>query len=121
MSAKVQSARVPYTVSYRTSDGELKSIRRVPPPKLHEFQTEDMVTITRKRGDDWDADQEVKVVGISNRQPNTLMVERKDGRHTFLTYTDVRGRPKNAADETLKEDFQERQRDPLGSDYLLWP
>ncbi|NBX17761.1 MAG: hypothetical protein EBR09_10380 [Proteobacteria bacterium] len=121
MSAKVQTGRVPYTVSYRTSDGELKTIRRVPPPVMHEFKNEDTVTITRKRGDDWDAGQEVKVIGINSRQPNTLMVEGNNGKHTFLTYTDVRGVPKNAADQAITEDFQERQSDPLGSDYLLWP
>lgn len=121
MAVKVDASRAPYVVSYRTSDGELKTVRRVPPAKLHDFQTDDVVTISRKRGDDWDVDQDVKVVGVNKRQPNTLMVEGKDGKHTFLTYSDVRGKPKNQADQALQEDFEERKRDPIGSDYLLWP
>lgn len=121
MSAKIEFNRVPYTTSYRSIDGEMKTIRRIPPAKLHDFETDDVVTITRKRGDDWDTEQEVKVVGINSRQPNTLMVEGENGKHTFLTYTDVRGMPKNAGDEAMLADQQERQRDPLGSDYLLWP
>lgn len=121
MSVKVITSRAPYVVSYRGSDGEMKTIRRVPPAKLHDFQTDDMVTISKKRSDNWESDQEVKVVGISNRQPNTLMVEGPDGKHTFLAYTDVRGKAKNQADAALQEEFKERERDPLGSDYLLWP
>lgn len=121
MSAKVEASRAPYVVSYRGADGELKTIRRVPPAKLHNFQTDDVVTISRKRGDDWDVDQEVKIVGVSRRQPNTLMVEAENGRHTFLTYTDVRGKPRNESDQALVDEFKERQRDPIGSDYLLWP
>ncbi|MFZ9521047.1 MAG: hypothetical protein ACO3A4_11285 [Silvanigrellaceae bacterium] len=121
MPADVKASRAPYVVSYRSNDGELKSIRRVPPPKLHNFQTDDVVTISRKRGDDWDVDNEVKVTGINKRQPNTLRVENADGKHTFLTYSDLRGKAKNQADAELQEEFNERQRDPIGSDYLLWP
>jgi hypothetical protein len=121
MAGKIEFSRAPYVVSYRSGDGEVKTIRRVPPPKLHEFQTDDVVTITRKRGDDWDVEQDVRVAGIAQRQPNTLMVEGKDGKHTFLTYSDVRAEPKNLSDLAMREDFLEKQRDPIGSDYLLWP
>lgn len=121
MSGRVETSRVPYVVSYRSSDGELKSIRRVPPQKLHDFETDDVVTISHKRSDNWNSDDEVRVVGINQRQPNTLMVEGPDGRHTFLSYTDVRGKNKNLGDEAMREELKERQRDPIGSDYLLWP
>ncbi|NBW82867.1 hypothetical protein EBR21_14045 [bacterium] len=121
MPTKVDVSRAPYVVSYRDNDGELKTIRRVPPAKLHKFETDDVVTISRKRGDDWNTDSEVKVIGVNKRQPNTLMVENAEGRHTFLTYTDVRGKARNQADAELQEDFNEKQRDPIGSDYLLWP
>jgi len=121
MAEKVEFTRTPYNVSYRTSDGELKKIRRVPPAKLHDLEPEDVVTISQKRSDNWDSGQEVRVVGVNKRQPNTLWVEGADGRRTFLTYSDVRSKPKSAGEAAFAEDISERQRDPIGSDYLLWP
>lgn len=121
MPESVSLKRTPYTVRYRTDEGEMKSIRRVPPPKLHNFVPEDVVTISKKRSDNWDSDEQVKVVGVSARQPNTLWVEKEDGRRTFLPYSDVRGVARSEADVEFAEDIRERRSDPLGSDYLLWP
>ena len=121
MVQSVSTSRTPYNVRYRTSDGEVKTIRRVPPSRLHDMVPDDMVTISQKRSDNWTEGSEVKVVGVSARQPNTLWVEDSDGNRTFLPYTDVRGQPKSAADRELAEEIRERKKDPIGSDYLLWP
>lgn len=121
MVSRTESARSPYYVRYRTAEGELKSIRRVPPAKLHDMVPDDVVTISRKRSDNWENGEEVKILGINPKQPNTLMVEREDGKTTFLAYTDVKSKPKSAADIEYAEELRERASDPIGSDYLLWP
>jgi hypothetical protein len=113
--------RSPYYVRYRDADGELKSIRRVPPAKLHDMMPDDVVTISRRRSDNWDDGEEVKVVGINPRQPNTLMVEKEDGKKTFLAYSDVKTKPRSASEVAYAEELKERASDPIGSDYLLWP
>jgi hypothetical protein len=116
--ADVKFDRTPYTVSYM-KDGERRTIRRVPPPKLHDLAPADKVVISRKKGDDWDAGDEVTVKSIGRRQPNTLQVE-KDGKTTFLPYFDVLFREREGAD-IIAEDGMKIARDPLGSKYLLWP
>jgi len=121
MVQSVSVNRTPYNVRYRTSDGEVKIIRRVPPSKLHDMMPDDMVTISHKRSDNWDSGEEVKVVGVNSKQPNTLWVEKSDGRRTFLSYSDVKGQSKGESDIQFAEEIRERKQDPIGSDYLLWP
>ncbi|MEY2988772.1 MAG: hypothetical protein RJB13_2293 [Pseudomonadota bacterium] len=113
--------RSPYYVRYRDMDGELKSIRRVPPAKLHDMMPDDVVTISRKRSDNWEDGEEVKVIGINPKQPNTLMVEKENGTRTFLAYSDLKTKPRTEADIAYAEELRERANDPIGSDYLLWP
>ncbi len=91
-------------------------IRRRPPPQLHRIRVEDEVSITRKKNDDWDKGDEVVVTGISKRQPNTLLVEKGDGTHTFLSYRDVQLESRPGGEESF-----ESEQDPIGSRYLLWP
>lgn len=116
---KVRFDRTPYTVRY-TKDGQTHKIRRVPPPKLHPVDAGDTVTITRKKGDDWDAGDKVRVKAVSPRQPNTLMVERPDGLTTFLPYFDVafKGRPEP---EISEDEPSAGGSGSIGSRYLLWP
>lgn len=121
MLKSASTTRSPYYVRYRDSDGELKSIRRVPPAKLHDMMPDDVVTISKKRSDNWENGEEVKIVGINPKQPNTVMVEKENGTRTFLSYTDVKTKPKTAADVEYAEELKERANDPIGSDYLLWP
>ena len=121
MVQSVSANRTPYNVRYRTSDGEVKIIRRVPPSKLHDMMPDDMVTISQKRSDNWDSGEEVQVVGVNSKQPNTLWVEKSDGRRTFLSYSDVKGQMKGESEIQFAEEIRERKKDPIGSDYLLWP
>jgi hypothetical protein len=111
--------RKPYNVSY-TKDGVRQTIRRVPPPKLHDLLPEDKVTIRRTKGDDWEEGDEVTVRGVGRRQPNTLQVEGQNGKKTFLPYFDVAFKDR-AGEDVIMEDELKISRDPLGSKYLLWP
>lgn len=121
MAQSLSVHRAPYNVRYRTPDGEVKAIRRVPPPRLHDLVPDDVVTISQKRSDNWEAGEDVTVVGVNERHPNTLWVEDSDGKRTFLSYSDVKGQPKSRGDQEYVEEIRERKRDPIGSDYLLWP
>lgn len=117
--AEVKFDRTPYKVQYY-KDGKKHTIRRIPPPKLHDMLPEDVVTISRKKNDDWDEDMTVKIKDIQRRQPNTLTIENDDGKYTFIDYTDVRfdGRP---SEEFFSSEGAARAADPIGSKYLLWP
>jgi len=117
--AEVKFDRTPYTVSYM-QDGVQHKIRRTPPPKLHGLQTEDKVTISRRKGEEWAEGDEVKIKGISARQPNTLQVE-KNGKVTFLPYFDVQFKERPGAPDVIAQDGFKVAADPLGSKYLLWP
>lgn len=114
-------SRRPYKVEYY-KDGKKHVINRRPPPKIHDMLPEDIVTITKKRNQDWDEGKEVEIERISERQPNTLLVKDYDNKHTFLSYSDVffEGREDNSED-ILASDNKVKRRDPIGSDYLLWP
>jgi hypothetical protein len=116
--SEVKWDRKPYTITYQ-KDGKTHTQRRIPPPKLHEIEVGDKVTLTRRKGEDWDDGDEVKIKHISGRQPNTLQVER-DGKVTFVPYFDMnfKGRP---GASIVDEDEKAIARDPLGSRYLLWP
>ena len=106
--------RTPYTVEYH-KDGEKQTIRRVPPAKLHDLEEGDDVTITRKKGDDWDAGDKVEIKAINPRQPNTLTVKKLDEEYTFLPY-DYTELKQKSANHYIREG-----NDPIGSEYLLWP
>lgn len=114
-----QGSRKPYTVVYYDDNGERQVIRRVPPPRLHPLLPQDEVRITRKRNDDWDEDDVVKVSATTERQPNTLRVEQKNGKHTFLSHHDVEFVSRNGG--TDLEAIAQEAGDPIGSRYLLWP
>jgi hypothetical protein len=112
--------RRPYKVEYY-KDGQKHVISRRPPPKLHPILPEDVVTIRRKRNDDWQEGDEVEVKAISSRQPNTLQVKNENGRTTFLPFFDVEFEGRDEGTDVVANDTRARRRDPIGSDYLLWP
>jgi hypothetical protein len=116
--SEVKWERIPYNVTIE-KDGVKKIQRRIPPPKLHPMEAGDTVTIRRKKGDDWDSGDTVRVKGISKRQPNTIQVE-SNGKTTFLPYFDLEFQGRQS-DSVVDEDERALSRDPLGSRYLLWP
>ena len=114
--SEVKFDRTPYKVEY-FQDGKRKSIRRVPPPLLHDIDIKDKVTLTRKKNDDWDVGDTVEVVGITSRQPNTLRVQKSDGTYTFLSYDDVYSKKSVQRAQEPKDS----QGKTIDTDYLLWP
>ena len=123
----IQFTREPYTVKYVDLAGEVKSIRRVPPPKMHEALPQDVVEITSKKNDDFRAGDKVEVVGIKARQPNVLQVRNDSGQTTFLDYFDMRLDEMKvspydgdkAPSNIPKEWYQDRP--TTDSRYLIWP
>lgn len=123
----IQFTREPYTVKYVDLSGAVKSIRRIPPPKLHEALPKDSVEITSKKNDDFRPGDTVEVVGITTRQPNVLQVKNGNGQTTFLDYFDMRldematnSYDGNAAQSNFpKEWYQDRP--TTDNRYLIWP
>lgn len=116
MADEIKFDRKPYTITYRDLNGDVKKIRRVPPPKLHDALPTDVVTLNQKRSDDFDAGDSVEVKHINPRHPNVLQVQNDEGLTTFVNYFDV----------TMKEEVAPREgvdpRDrPINNRYLLWP
>lgn len=107
--------RKPYTVRYQ-KDGEWQSIRRRPPPKLHQMLPGDKVELTRSKNADFQQGDEFSVESISPRQPNTLKLKDSEGVTTFVDYFDLRLEQMVAQREGL--DPREL---PKSQKYLLWP
>lgn len=112
----IKFSRKPYTVTYRDLQGETKTIRRVPPPKLHDVLPTDVVRLTHKKNDDFKAGEEFEVTSIAERQPNVLQIESSDGTRTFVDYYDVQMERKVA----IRDGVDPRD-EPVNNRYLLWP
>ncbi|SMF38037.1 hypothetical protein [Pseudobacteriovorax antillogorgiicola] len=111
----IQFNRKPYKVTYY-KDGERKTIRRVPPPKLHDMLPKDKVSLTRGKNDDFETGDEFTVKHINQRHPNVLQVTNDDGRSTFIDYYDLKLEQKIAKRNGVDPlDFPENNR------YLRWP
>lgn len=111
----VRFSRVPYTVTY-FKDGEKHTIRRQPPPKLHDILPQDEVRLTRSKNNDFQEGDEMTVKGINPRQPNVLQLVNEDGLSTFVDYYDAHLEnmvaPRNGVEVI---DL------PVNNKYLLWP
>lgn len=112
----VRFPRTPYTVTYRDQHGDMQKIRRVPPPKLHDALPTDIVTLTHKKNDDFEAGDKLEVANISPRQPNVLQLRNGDGQTTFVDFYDV----KLEEEVAIREGVDPRDR-PVNNKYLLWP
>lgn len=121
----VRFNRDPYTVTYY-KDGEKQTIRRRPPPKLHEALPQDTVVLTRGKNDDWREGEKFKVKNISNRQPNTLQLVNEEGMSTFVDHYDMQVLTKpidRVRDGRISKEEAKAQGIDLNIDnrYLLWP
>ena len=115
-SSKIAFSRKPYTVRYTDLDGNQKSIRRVPPPKLHNMFPTDVVTLNTKKNDDWDKGDSYKVKAINQKQPNTIQVEKEDGDYTFISFYDL------SLEERIGNGrFDDPRDNPINNQYLVWP
>ena len=111
----VRFNRTPYTVTYY-QDGEKKTIRRIPPPKLHEAVPDDTVKLTRGKNADFKAGDEFTVKSINPRQPNVLQLTNSDGVSTFADYYDTTLEEMRGARDGIEPiDL------PINNKYLLWP
>lgn len=108
--------RKPYFVVYKDlHTGELKRIKRRPPPKNHAALPTDMVELTTKRGTNWEKGEEFEVKHIGYRTPNTLQLKDDEGNTTFVSSFEVK-LTKEVAYRGPKTAKQKR----MGA-YLTWP
>ncbi len=110
--------REPYTVTYY-KDGEKQTIRRRPPPKLHEALPDDTVTLTRGRNDDFKEGESFTVKTIQQRSPNVLQLVNEEGLTTFVDYRDIKLDLDPA--ERLPPGVKSKLDLPINNKYLLWP
>lgn len=115
----VRFNRQPYKVTY-FKDGVKQTIRRIPPPKLHNIMPKDQVILKTRKNADYQEGDEFTVKGVSPRQPNTLHLQNEDGKSTFVSYRDLE----------VTESFHFTDDDgnqvpveeaPGANRYLLWP
>lgn len=121
----VRFSREPYTVTYY-KDGEKQTIRRRPPPKLHDALPEDTVVLTRGKNDDFREGDELKVKSIKQRSPNVLQLVNEEGMSTFVDYYDAKllTKPIDRVREgrVTKEEAKAQGIDlSIDNQYLLWP
>ena len=114
--SSVRFSRAPYTVMYQDLKGEMRSIRRVPPAKLHDALQTDVVTLTTRHNDAFDAGEDFVVKHINPRHPNTLQLVDGDGATAFVESFDI----------VMKDQVADRPglepRDQVHNNrYLTWP
>lgn len=97
-------------------DGVQHKIRRQPPPKLHDIEVDDEVSLVRGKNDDFREGDKMTVKGISPRQPNVLQLVNEDGLSTFVDYYDARLETMRGARNGVEPIDM-----PINNRYLLWP
>lgn len=121
----IRFSREPYKVTYY-KDGEKQTIRRRPPPKLHDALPEDTVILTRGKNDDYREGDKFKVKTIQQRSPNTLQLVNEEGMATFVDHRDIKllTQPIDRVREgrMTKDEARAAGIDLSVDDkYLLWP
>jgi hypothetical protein len=112
----IRFSRVPYTVTYQDLAGKIQTIRRVPPPKLHDALPTDIVELTQKHSDDFEAGDEAEVQYINPKHPNVLQIRNGKGDTAFIDYFDM-----NLIDEVAPRAGVDPRDKPQNNRYLLWP
>ncbi len=107
--------RNPYLVSYY-KDGEKISIRRRPPPLLHNMLPTDVVKLTETKNDDFKQGSEFTVKHINPRHPNTIQIQDDDGNATFVAYYDLQ-----LEEQVAPRDGIAPKDAPRNNRYLTWP
>ncbi len=97
-------------------DGVKHTIRRQPPPKLHDIMPEDEVKLTRSKNADFKEGETLTVKGINPRQPNVLQLVNEDGLATFVDYYDAKLETIRSARNGVEVLDM-----PINNRYLLWP
>lgn len=115
-SGKIEFSRKPYKVTYRDLEGNMQTIRRVPPPKLHDMLPKDIVKIESKKNDDWNKGDEFAIKGINPRQPNTVQLQKENGDYTFMSFYDL-----SLEERIGSRKYANPADDPVLNEYLIWP
>ena len=115
MADPIQFSRRPYTVKYIDLNGEMQTIRRKPPPKLHNIWPQDEVNLKEAKNADWE-EGEYSVSHINPKHPNVIQIENSDGQKTFVDYYNLE----------LERAFGNREGKEamelaINNKYLLWP
>lgn len=116
MADPIQFDRKPYFVSWKDENGDIKRIRRVPPPLLHEALPTDIVKLTKAKSDDFKKGDVVTVKHINPKHPNVLQIVNSDGQTSFVDYTDM-----NIKEKRALRNGMDPQDLPANNRYLLWP
>jgi len=116
--------RKPYTISYTdAASGEKRTIRRVPPPKLHAALPQDRVELTTTKNSNFEAGDSYKVKHINPRLPNVLQLEDGYGTTIFVSHYEIRlDDAVNAVTPRAAGESGDTGRSlPTSNRYLLWP
>ena len=105
-----------YTVTWY-DNGEKKTIRRVPPQKLHTMLPEDVVELKTKRSDDFLEGSDYVIKNINPRHPNTVQIKNSEGQTTFVEYFKLEPDEKRL----LNPDGSVAISNSKISKYLRWP
>ncbi len=105
-----------YNVTW-SENGVKKTIRRIPPPRLHTMLPEDVVELTTKRSDDFLKGEDYEIKAINPRHPNTIQIKNSEGQTTFVEYFKLEPEEKRIlnADGTVAINTAKINK------YLRWP
>lgn len=112
----IRWTRRPYTIVYQDLKGEKQTIRRVPPPRLHNMFPTDLVELTRQKSQDFLEGDEFEVKHINPRHPNVLQLVNDEEVSTFVDFYDV-----NLTEEVADRPGVNPLDKPANTRYLLWP
>ena len=114
--SSIRFSRKPYTITYKDlRSGELRQIKRRPPPKLHDILPTDQVELLRSKNEDWQEEGIYTVKHINPRHPNVIQVMDEDLGTTFVDYFDLE------IDEKVAFRGGDSRDDPRYNRYLTWP
>lgn len=111
----IHFSRRPYTVTYY-KEGERHTIRRTPPPKLHEIWPDDVVSLKTTKNADYLEGDEFTVKHINTRHPNVIQIENEDGDRTFVPSYDLELEDKVGVRYGI-----DPKKGTTYNRYLLWP
>ena len=118
-SSPISFSRTPYIVTYQDLQGNQQTLRRTPPPKLHDILPNDVVELTVTKSDDFQAGESALVDNINPKHANTLQLKNSRGDTTFLDYFDV-----NLLNEVAPREGRDPVDQPsvqISNRYLMWP
>jgi hypothetical protein len=109
-------SRKPYTITYLDLRGEKNTIRRVPPPKLHDMLPTDKVELRFQKNADFLQGDQFEIKHINPRHPNVLQLVNDEEATTFVDYYQTE----------LQEEVAQRpgispMEHPNNTRYLMWP